>query len=253
MWRQWSLFIVGIGVIKLIRLSCLTELVDVKPVEDFTPLSKEYEVQDPCGSLNRGIVIHSDLRAHMWNIDLDATHVSEFPEYPDIVPAHRLAVESRCDEVFVGQKFTTSIPVFHGAPVTASSKSWLSFTKTTRMQTGGDKIYILQADNLDANNRVEKSNQMDARHVFVEDARKTMDTNCWRSRSMIVEIYSRQFETFRVTELIDRRPSIPPRFYGVNFLNKLCDCGRFQSLRYPCAHVIATCVHASINVEQYIE
>ncbi|PPS09234.1 hypothetical protein GOBAR_AA11425 [Gossypium barbadense] len=35
----------------------------------------------------------------------DAAHASEFPEYADIVPAHRLASNSQFDELFVGQQF----------------------------------------------------------------------------------------------------------------------------------------------------
>lgn len=54
---------------------------------------------------NRGILICNDL--NMSNINPDAIHASEFPEYPDILLAHRLATDSEREELFVGQKLTT--------------------------------------------------------------------------------------------------------------------------------------------------
>ncbi|PPS03739.1 hypothetical protein GOBAR_AA16911 [Gossypium barbadense] len=43
---------------------------------------------------------------------------------------------------------------------------------------------------------------------------------------------------------VDERRSI--------FLTR-CDCRRFQTLHYPCAHVVATCVKVSLNVDQFID
>ncbi|PPD66561.1 hypothetical protein GOBAR_DD36559 [Gossypium barbadense] len=45
-------------------------------------------------NLVRHIVICNDPGAHMSLIDLDATHLVKFLEYPDILPAHRLVVDS---------------------------------------------------------------------------------------------------------------------------------------------------------------
>ncbi|KAK5842824.1 hypothetical protein PVK06_005226 [Gossypium arboreum] len=57
------------------RIQLFVELASVKPTEDPTPL------------------------------DLDATHAAEFPEYPEILPAHRLAINSNLEELFMGQRF----------------------------------------------------------------------------------------------------------------------------------------------------
>ncbi|PPS01515.1 hypothetical protein GOBAR_AA19149 [Gossypium barbadense] len=59
------------------------------------------------GNPNRGIVIRNDPGAHMSIIDLDVALVSEFLEYPDILPAKRFVANSEHKELFVGQKFTT--------------------------------------------------------------------------------------------------------------------------------------------------
>ncbi|XP_016694455.1 uncharacterized protein [Gossypium hirsutum] len=93
---------------------------------------------------------------------------------------------------------------------------------------------------------------MEVGHVFVEDVRDAMVANHQMARSMAVEVYSRHNETFRVTETIDHRPSIPPRSYGVDLRNRRCDCRRFQTLYYPCAHVVAACAKVGLNVEQFI-
>ncbi|PPD69957.1 hypothetical protein GOBAR_DD33163 [Gossypium barbadense] len=52
---------------------------------------------------------------------------------------------------------------------------------------------------------------------------------------------------------IGRRPGIPPRSYGVYLRNRRCDCKRFQTLHYPCAHVVAVCAKVGLNVEKFID
>ncbi|XP_016747119.1 uncharacterized protein [Gossypium hirsutum] len=79
-----------------------------------------------------------------------------------------------------------------------------------------------------------------------------MVANRRMARSMNVEIYSRCLETFQVTETIVRRPNIPPRSYGVYLRNRWCDWRRFQTLHYPCAHVVASCAKVSLNVEKFV-
>ncbi|KAK5826406.1 hypothetical protein PVK06_021325 [Gossypium arboreum] len=80
-----------------------------------------------------------------------------------------------------------------------------------------------------------------------------MVANRRMARSMNVEIYSRRLETFRVTETIGRRPGLPPRSYRVDLRYRQCDCRRFQTLHYPCAHVVAACAKVNLNVEQFVE
>ncbi|XP_017635301.1 uncharacterized protein LOC108477308 [Gossypium arboreum] len=72
-------------------------------------------------------------------------------------------------------------------------------------------------------------------------------------KSMNVEIYSRRHETFRVTKAIGCRPGIPSRSYGVDLRNRQCDCRRFQTLHYPCAHVVVACAKVNLNVEQFVD
>ncbi|XP_017635841.1 uncharacterized protein LOC108477874 [Gossypium arboreum] len=96
-------------------------------------------------------------------------------------------------------------------------------------------------------------NQMEAGHVFVEYARDAMVANHRMARSINVEVYSRRLEMFRVTKTIDRWLDIPPRSYGVDRRNRRCDCRRFQTLHYSCAHVVVAFTKVSLNVEQFID
>ncbi|PPD83098.1 hypothetical protein GOBAR_DD19963 [Gossypium barbadense] len=91
--------------------------------------------------------------------------------------------------------------------------------------------------------------QIQAGHVFVEHVWDAMVVNRRLVRSMNVEIYSRRLEMFRVTENISRRP----RSYGVDLRNRRCECRKFETLHYPCAHVVAACVKVNLDAEQYVD
>ncbi|PPD78352.1 hypothetical protein GOBAR_DD24716 [Gossypium barbadense] len=95
--------------------------------------------------------------------------------------------------------------------------------------------------------------QIQAGHVFVEHVRDAMVANRRLARSMNVEIYLRRLETFRVTKTIIRRPGIPTRSDGVDLRNRWCECRRFETLHYPCAHVVAACAKVNLDAEQYVD
>ena len=91
--------------------------------------------------------------------------------------------------------------------------------------------------------------QIQAGHVFVEHVRDAMVVNRRLARSMNVEIYSQWLEMFRVTENIGRRP----RSYRVDLRNRRCECRKFETLHYPCAHVVAACAKVNLDAEQYVD
>ncbi|PPS12677.1 hypothetical protein GOBAR_AA07958 [Gossypium barbadense] len=71
---------------------------------------------------------------------------------------------------------------------------------------------------------------------------------------MVIYSYSEElFMGQRFEKTIDRQPGIPPRSYGVDLRNRQCDCRRFQTLDYLCAHVVAACAKVSLNVDQFID
>ncbi|PPD95988.1 hypothetical protein GOBAR_DD06973 [Gossypium barbadense] len=102
---------------------------------------------------------------------------------------------------------------------------------------------------VDAKNGGQQVDQIQAGHVFVEHVRDAMVVNRRLARSMNVEIYSRRLETFRVTENIGRRT----RSYGVDLRNRRCECRKFETLHYPCAHVVAACAKVNLDAEQYVD
>ncbi|PPS12863.1 hypothetical protein GOBAR_AA07771 [Gossypium barbadense] len=68
------------------------------------------------GNQMRRIMIHNNPGPHMSLIDPNEAHEAEFPEYPEILPAHRLAINSNHEELlmweirkFVGPHTCTSI------------------------------------------------------------------------------------------------------------------------------------------------
>ncbi|KAK5836239.1 hypothetical protein PVK06_012010 [Gossypium arboreum] len=88
---------------------------DSDPDVDGVPDDIDDEGMNNNGNINassvknqiRRILIHNNPEPHMSLIDPDAMHVAEFPEYPKIVSAHRLAINSDPKELFVGQRFET--------------------------------------------------------------------------------------------------------------------------------------------------
>ncbi|PPD82477.1 hypothetical protein GOBAR_DD20587 [Gossypium barbadense] len=94
---------------------------------------------------------------------------------------------------------------------------------------------------------------MEVAHMYAEEIRKVMEVNAQRARSMNAKLYFQNLESFRVQEYINRRTGVLDRSYVVDLRNRQRECGSFQTLRYPCAHVHATCALANLNVEQYID
>ncbi|PPS16719.1 hypothetical protein GOBAR_AA03873 [Gossypium barbadense] len=348
--------------------------IDSDPDMDDVPDDIDNEGVNKDGNINASlvgnqihrIVIHNKPEAHISQIDPDSTHAAEFPEYPEILPAHQMAIYSDPEELFVGQRFESkeeclfaikrySINISVDYKVVESKltlyigecwksaegckwriraafiqksqmweiqkfarfqyrvsyrKAWIAkqmameqlygnfdassnelqgWIAAMREYVPGTRMTRLESDmegqtnasfrqwlgsmepwqwaqsfdegfrygqmstNLVEGINAQQVNQMEAGHVFVEHVRDAMVANRRMLRSMNVEVYSRRNETFRVIEAIGRRPGIPLRSYGVDLRNRCCDCRRFQTLHYPCAHVVAACAKVSLNVDQFID
>ncbi|PPD93738.1 hypothetical protein GOBAR_DD09313 [Gossypium barbadense] len=97
-------------------IQLFAELPDVELTGDFTPLSEEHGVQDLCTMVPRAYVDRRTTESGI-NINLNGTHVdhrsqwahaSEFLEYPNLLPAHRLTADPEHVELFMGQNFATN-------------------------------------------------------------------------------------------------------------------------------------------------
>ncbi|PPR83802.1 hypothetical protein GOBAR_AA36910 [Gossypium barbadense] len=131
-------------------------------------------------------------------------------------------------------------------------ESWEFFLTNLRRRFGVPWRSVYCIRHIAANFQRDYKNANWKRQV-VRMVRDAIAANRRIARSMTVEVYSRHNETFRVTKTIGRRPGIPPRSYGVDLRNRRCDCRRFQTLHYLCAHVVAACAKVSLNVEHFID
>ncbi|PPS07513.1 hypothetical protein GOBAR_AA13126 [Gossypium barbadense] len=289
---------------------------DVDEVSDDIDDEGPEEVEDVHGpsfcNPSHAIILRNKLGGNMLNVDPDAAHASEFPEYADIEPAHRLTSNSQFDELFVGQQFKNKADcvfaikqysmkllidykVAKSTPTLYVGECWRADDEcgwrvrtafiqriqqwkirklegrhtctVARMSQDHRKLdakrYELEPHQfrhklarlatLMPKIGLKQVKQLEAGHVYVEKIRDAMKDNTQRARLMNVELYSRNLETFRVTKYISRPSGIPLRSYRVDLRNRRCECGMFQALQYPCAHVVVACATYSLNVEQYID
>ncbi|XP_040963952.1 uncharacterized protein [Gossypium hirsutum] len=52
--------------------------------------------------------------------------------------------------------------------------------------------------------------------------------------------------------IVDKENLESWEFFLTN-LRRRCECRRFETLHYPCAHVVAACAKVNLNVEQYVD
>ncbi|PPD82898.1 hypothetical protein GOBAR_DD20157 [Gossypium barbadense] len=217
---------------------------DSDPDMDEVPDDIEDECVNDDGNINA---------PHMLLMDPDAVHIVEFLEYPEILPSHWLAVDSDPEELFIGQRFESKeecvFSIKRGKELIIAIRRcgvpWRSVYCIRHIATNFHRDY----KNADWWRQVVRMAHELEPHIFCQritrlendmaDDRDAMVANRWMTRSINVEVYSRRIEMLRVMETIGHRLSIPPRFYGVDLQKKLYDCRRFQTLHYPCAHVMA--------------
>ncbi|KAH1038222.1 hypothetical protein J1N35_039965 [Gossypium stocksii] len=58
---------------------------------------------------------------------------------------------------------------------------------------------------------------------------------------------------FHVTEFDRPNQGITSGQYRVHLRNRTCDCGTFDALRYPCAHVITACQNLRLDLISYVD
>ncbi|PPS20313.1 hypothetical protein GOBAR_AA00267 [Gossypium barbadense] len=74
-----------------------------------------------------------------------------------------------------------------------------------------------------------------------------------RTNTMHTVCHDRNNLWFRVTEFDRLHEGIIGRQYRVHLRNRICDCGRFDALRYPCTHVIAACQNLRLDPMSYVD
>ncbi|PPD96333.1 hypothetical protein GOBAR_DD06645 [Gossypium barbadense] len=224
------------------------------------------------GNQMRGILIHNNPGPHMSLIGPDAAHIAEFSEYPEIVPAHRLAVNSDHEELFLGQRFERSVRRQQKAAIwrvraafiqayelephifrqrmirlesdmegqtNTSFRQWLGTMESWQWSQSfdGGFRYSQMTTNLVAgvNAVLLKIRNLSIASVF--------SATFYRLATLMPRMGQQQ-----VDQMEDGHMS-----YGVDLRNRRCDCSRFKTLHYPYVHVVAACAKVNLNVGQFVD
>ncbi|KAK5839575.1 hypothetical protein PVK06_008378 [Gossypium arboreum] len=95
--------------------------------------------------------------------------------------------------------------------------------------------------------------QMQKGHVWCAKVLQEINKAKARTNTMHTVCHDRDNLWFRVTEFDRPHEGIIGRQYHVHLRNRTCDCGRFDVLRYPCAHVIAACQNLRLDPMSYVD
>ncbi|XP_052880468.1 uncharacterized protein LOC108462218 [Gossypium arboreum] len=95
--------------------------------------------------------------------------------------------------------------------------------------------------------------QMQGGHVWCAKVLQEINKAKVRANTMHIVCHDRDNLWFRVTEFDKSHQGITGGQYHVHLRNRTCDCGRFDALRYPCAHVIAACQNLRLDPMSYVD
>ncbi|KAK5793361.1 hypothetical protein PVK06_034504 [Gossypium arboreum] len=89
-------------------------------------------------------------------------------------------------------------------------------------------------------------------HVWCNDVMKEIRRNVDRANTMYVVYHSSPNLILQVTEYVRPVQKMSGASYRVDLSKGTCNCGRFQALRFPYAHVIVACAKVRIEYMSYI-
>ncbi len=95
--------------------------------------------------------------------------------------------------------------------------------------------------------------QMQGGHVWCNKVVQEIIKAKARANTMHTVCHDRNNLWFRVTEFDSLHQGVIDRQYRVHLRNRTCDCGMFDALRYPCAHVIAACHNLRLDSMRYVD
>ncbi|GMJ09157.1 hypothetical protein HRI_004584900 [Hibiscus trionum] len=90
-------------------------------------------------------------------------------------------------------------------------------------------------------------------HIVHPDFRTKLYTQLHQSRQMTTTLFSREGHKFRVSEYSRQLEGIQHNAYVVDLRARTCECGIFQTFKYPCAHAIAACANQRIDYMQLVD
>ncbi|PPS00710.1 hypothetical protein GOBAR_AA19952 [Gossypium barbadense] len=308
---------------------------DVDEVPDDIDDEGPEKVEDVHGLLfnnpSRGIILRNKLEGDMLNVDPDAGYASEFLVYADIVRAHRLAVNSQFEELFVGQQFeykancvfaiklynmklSIDYKVVKSTSTLYVGECWrggdgcgwrvrAAFIQTTQQWqirklegchtcTVAQYIRKIRAKNTPFRYKLARLEiDMAGSNPSLRQWWGSMEPCQWaqyfdkryRYGQMTTNLVDAINSVLRCTRHLPISTDFLATFYRLETLipkmglkqakqleaghvyvekirdamkentQRRCECGMFQTLRYPCTHVVVACATYSLNVEQYID
>ncbi|KAF7813922.1 uncharacterized protein G2W53_034898 [Senna tora] len=95
--------------------------------------------------------------------------------------------------------------------------------------------------------------QIHAGHIYCEEFRKSISKHAAVAYACEIKLQNLQDMEFGVQEPYNRQTRQGGRLCRVLLRQSFCDYGEFQSLRFPCVHVLAVCSYLNHEHELYVD
>ncbi|XP_039130809.1 uncharacterized protein LOC120267176 [Dioscorea cayenensis subsp. rotundata] len=82
---------------------------------------------------------------------------------------------------------------------------------------------------------------------------KAIQENQQAASSIYVRQFDREEKSFMVDEMSPPQCGRQASTFRINLRSHWCDCGAFQTLHFPCRHVLAACSHIRLHWEEYVD
>ncbi|PPD88729.1 hypothetical protein GOBAR_DD14325 [Gossypium barbadense] len=270
----------GNGSDKNAPIHLFAELTGMEQNEDVNAYGEEHGAQEPC-MVAPILYVDSESTIGGIGIDLNITpdidvvgddgydvHVAEFPEYPELLLAYWLAVNSDHEELFVGQRFESKEECVF-AIKRRSGVPWRSVYCIRHIAANFHRDY----KNADWKRQVVAivvgyngavamgSNFLRGLSLWSNDHKLVEGVNAvlLKTRHLpIASVFSATF--YRLATLMPRmgQQQVDQMEVGHVFVKDVrdamvCKCKRFETLHYPCAHFVVACAKVNLNVEQFVD
>ncbi|KAK8547550.1 hypothetical protein V6N12_031687 [Hibiscus sabdariffa] len=85
-------------------------------------------------------------------------------------------------------------------------------------------------------------------HIFKPELQELFHTSAAHANAMGVICFSLQQNQFQVSKYSRPLEGIVQNNYVVDLRHRTCDCGIFQTFKYPCKHIFAACASVHFDI-----
>ncbi|MFQ6643472.1 hypothetical protein Gotur_018694 [Gossypium turneri] len=97
------------------------------------------------------------------------------------------------------------------------------------------------------------ASQIQGGHVWCSKVVQEINKAKARANTMHTVCHDRDNLWFRVTEFDRPHQGVIGGQYRIHLPNRTCDCGMFDALRYPYAHIIVACQNLRLDLMSYVD